>query len=499
MASSSTQAWRCNVCGYVHRGDALPDVCPICGAPASEFEPQTEPPPVGAVRTATRWRCTVCSYIHEGSEPPEVCPLCGAGRAQFEPLEEPSASAATDSKTRVLIVGGGIAGVAAAEAARQAAPESRVTIVTNEATLPYYRLNLTRYLAGEVTREDLPLHPESWYAEQRIELCRGAEIVRLDLGTLNAEFRDGDRLLFDKLILTTGAHPFVPPIPGADREGVVSLRRLDDADRILEAAIAGRPCVCIGGGLLGLETAGALARRGADITVVESHGYLMPSQLDPRAGKLLARHLEAIGVKLCSAVHTKQFVGSGRVGGVELEEGGSLPAELVILATGVRPNTYLARQAGLHVKKGVTVDDRLVTSHPAVLVAGDLAEHLGVLYGNWFVAQCQGGIAGRSAVGIQAEFGGVPRSHTLKVLGLDVFSIGQFMPQDGSYRVVAGEADGKYCSFVFRDGLLAGAILLGSTALASSLKKAIEGRTDFSALLARTPSTSDVAEFLACC
>ena len=115
------------------------------------------------------------------------------------------------------------------------------------------------------------------------------------------------------------------------------------------------------------------------------------------------------------------------------------------------------------------------------------------------MAQCQGGIAGRSAVGIQAEFGGVPRSHTLKVLGLDVFSIGQFMPQDGSYRVVAGEADGKYCSFVFRDGLLVGAILLGSTALASSLKKAIEGRTDFSALLARTPSTSDVAEFLACC
>jgi nitrite reductase (NADH) large subunit len=417
-------------------------------------------------------------------------------REQFEAVIEPAKSAATDSKTQVLIVGGGIAGLAAAEAVRQAAADARITLTSGEPTLPYYRLNLTRYLAGEVARTELPVHPTTWYAEQRIEVRQGVEVVRLDLNNRTAELPGGERLPFEKLILATGAHPFVPPIPGAGREGVVSLRTITDADRILEAARAGRPCACIGGGLLGLETAGALARQGADITVIESHGHLMPSQLDPRAGALLARHLEKIGVKLCSAVHVKELVGEKQVKGIALEEGGTIPAELVILATGVRSNTHLARQAGLDVKKGVIVDNHLYTSHPSVLAAGDLAEHLGVLYGNWFVSQYQGGIAGMNAVGLNVEFGGLPRSHTLKVLGLEAFSIGQFMPLDGSYRVVANEDVERYYSFVFRDGLLVGANLLGSAVLAGLVKKAIEGKRDFSGLIATGPTTTEVAEFL---
>lgn len=496
MSDSSTKAWRCSVCGYVHRGETPPEFCPVCGVPRSEFEPYTEPTPVETKPAANRWRCTVCNYIHHGPEPPETCPLCGAGRDQFEAMVEELPSTTVNSTARVLIVGGGIAGLAAAEALRKAAPDARITLVSNEPSLPYYRLNLTRYLAGEVARDELPIHPKTWYAEQRIELRQSVEVARLDLEGLVAELRDGERVPFERLILASGAHPFVPPIPGADREGVVSLRTLSDADRILDAARSGRRCVCIGGGLLGLEAAGALARRGADITVLESHGYLMPSQLDPRAGALMAKHLGKIGVKLRSAVHAKALTGDRRVAGIALEEGGNIPAELVILATGVRSNTYLARQAGLSVKKGVVVDNHLFTSHPAVLAAGDLAEHLGVLYGNWFVAQYQGGIGGMNAVGLNIEFGGVPRSHTLKVLGLDAFSIGQFMPLDGSYRVCAGEADGKYYSFVFRDGLLVGAILLGSAALAGFLKKAVESKTDFSGLLSQNPSATEVAEFL---
>ena len=498
MADVSAQAWRCSVCGYVHRGEAPPESCPVCGVPGSEFEPHAEPAPARSAQAARRWSCAVCGYVHDGPEPPEVCPLCGAAREQFEPVAETGpAGTATDAAARVLILGGGIAGLAAAESLRRAAPDARITLVSRETSLPYYRLNLTRYLAGEVGREELPVHPEPWYAEQRIELRRGAEAGRLDLDGQGVELRDGERLPFDRLILTTGAHPFVPPIPGADRDGVLSLRTVEDADRILEAARAGRRCVCLGGGLLGLETAGALARRGADVTVIESHGALMPSQLDPRAGALLAAHLGKIGVKLCSAVHARELQGDRQVVGVALEEGGSVPGELVILATGVRSNTHLARQAGLTVKKGVVVDQCLIASHPAVLAAGDVAEHLGVLYGNWSVAQSQGGIAGMNAAGLGVEFGGLPRSHTLKVLGLDAFSIGQFLPPDGSYRQFAVEAGDTYQSFVFRDGLLVGANLLGTAALAGVLKKAIESKADFSGLLARKPSAAQVAEALA--
>ena len=498
MAQATPTAWRCAICGYVHRGGAPPECCLVCGAPASEFEPHVEPEPEKLSVATNRWQCTVCGYIHDGSEPPDVCPLCGAGRGQFEPAADEAPAAATAlSEARVVVLGGGIAGLAAAERLRSVSPDARITLVSKESTLPYYRLNLTRYLAGEVARKDLTVHAEDWYHEQRIELSLGAEAVRLDPDGHAVELRDGGRLPFDRLILATGAQPFVPPIPGADLAGVVSLRTIEDADRILDAAQSGWRCLCIGGGLLGLETAGALARRGADVTVLEGHGSLMPSQLDQRAGALLANHLGTIGVKLRSGVHTKTLRGDQRVAGADLEEGGTVPADLVILATGVRSDTHLARQAGLLVKKGVVVDHRLFTSHPAVLAVGDVAEHLGVLYGNWSAAQAQGGIAGMSAVGLDVEFGGVPRSHTLKVLGLDVFSIGQFLPLDGSYRACAGETEGKYQSFIFRDGILVGANLLGSTALAGLVKKAIESKTNFSGLLATHPTADQVAETIA--
>jgi nitrite reductase (NADH) large subunit len=498
MSTSSPKSWRCAVCGYVHRGHELPASCPVCGVDASAFELQAGPPPAPAAQPAvTRWRCAVCGYVHEGAAAPAACPLCGAGREAFEPTPEEGPRPTPDLSVRVVILGAGVAGVCAAEAARAAAPGARIVLLGKEAALPYYRINLTRYLAGEVARDALHIHPEGWYTDRRIELRCGVEAARLDLAGHAVELRGGERLPFDKLILTAGAHPFVPPIPGAQREGVWSLRTLEEADRILEAARPGARCVCIGGGLLGLEMAGGLVRRGADITVLEGHGHLMPSQLDPRAGGLLADHLARIGVTLRAAVHTRELVGDERVAGVLLEEGDTIPADLVLLATGVRPNSYLARRAGLDVQKGVVVDNLLRTSHPDVLAAGDAAEHLGVLYGNWNAAQLQGGIAGGNAAGLGVEFGGMPRAHTLKVLGLDTFSLGQFTPPDGSFRQIAGEADGAYRSFVFRDGRLVGANLVGSTALAGAVKQAVESRRDFSELLSRQPAACDIAVCLA--
>jgi len=494
--SPPVSSWRCSVCGYVHRGTEPPGECPVCGVPRSGFEPCAELVPPVAVAAPRRWRCVVCGYVHEGPEPPETCPVCDAPRGAFEPAAEEAAPAAA-STARIVIVGAGIAGVAAAEAARKAAPGAPVLLLSRDAELPYYRINLTRYLAGEVRGEDLPLHPGGWYADRGIDLRRGVEVEHLDVAGRAVKLRGGESVAYDRLILAAGAHPFVPPVPGASREGVFSLRTVGDGERILAAVRPGIRVACIGGGLLGLETAGALVRRGADVTVLEGHGSLMPAQLDPRAGALLAAHLRKLGIRVRFSVHAKEMAGPDRVTGVLLEEGETVPADLVILATGVRPNSWLARQAGLEAARGVRVDSRLRTSHPDIFAAGDVAEHQGVLYGNWYVAQFQGGIAGMNAAGLDVEFGGVPRSHTLKVLGIDTFSIGQFVPADGSSRAVAGEADGKYASFVFRDGLLVGANLVGDASLAGAVKKAIEARRDCAALLAGGPSAADVAAFLA--
>ena len=421
-------------------------------------------------------------------------------QSAFEPYVEapaPAPAPAVGKARQVVILGAGIAGVSAAEAVRKASAEARITLVSREPDWPYYRLNLTRYLAGEIGSADLSLHPPDWYAQHGIEDLLEAEAAELNLDAHVVSLHDGRRLPFEKLILACGAQAFVPPIPGADLEGVTVLRTVVDGRRILSAAKSGARCVCIGGGLLGLETAGALARRGAGVTLLESYGWLMPRQLTSVAGGILREHVSKLGISLCLEARTKAILGERQVAGVLLEDGARLEADLVVIAAGVRPNNNLARRAGLEVNSGVVVNNHLLSSHPDVLAAGDVAEHRGVVYGTWEPALFQGGIAGMNAAGLSVEFGGMPRSNTLKVLGLNLLSIGQFQPEDGGFQVVEDYGDGKYRRFVFHDGRLTGAILLGDTSIAGALKKALEDKRDFSGLLQRQPGANDIFDHLA--
>ena len=496
-ASASTKAWRCTVCGYIHRAADPPDCCPVCGSDKTDFEPHAEAAAPVPAAAPLRWRCLNCGYVHVGPKPPDECPVCGAAVDRFEPAPEEGVTArGTEAAGRVLVIGAGVAGVSTIEALRRAAPNAAITLVAKESSLPYYRLNLTRYLAGELTAGDLPIHPAEWYAQQRVELLTGAEVADLEPGERRVRLRDGRTASFDRLVITCGAHPFVPPFPGTHLDGVSALRTLADAEHIMAAARAGHACVVIGGGLLGLETAGALARQGADVTLLEGHEWLMPRQLNRRAGELLMDFVRGSGVKLRTKANTTELVGDERVSGVQLKDGAVVRAEFVILAAGVRPNSYLARRAGLEVNQGIVVNNRLFTSHPQVLAAGDVAEHHGLLYGSWGAAQYQGSIAGLNAAGVDTEFGGIPRSNTLKVLGVELLSIGKFEPEDASYVVLEQEAEGKYLRFLFRDGNLVGAILLGDTSISTAVKKAVETRTDFSGVLAARPRAADIRDHL---
>jgi nitrite reductase (NADH) large subunit len=256
-------------------------------------------------------------------------------------------------------------------------------------------------------------------------------------------------------------------------------------------ARAGSRIVVIGGGILGLEGAVALSRRGARVTILEGGEWLLPRQLNERAGRLLARKVEEAGVELRAGVKVQALLGDERVRAVELAGGVKVPADAVAICTGVRANSFLAASAGLQVKQGVVVDDLLATSHPDVFAAGDLAEHRGVLYGIWGPAQFQGQIAGRNAVGQKLEFGGVPRSNTLKVLNEPLFSLGQWQPEPGA-QVVEGNVDAGYAYFVFRESRLTAAILLGSLLGSVGVKKAAEQRTDMAKVLALKPTASDL-------
>ncbi|MBN1336426.1 MAG: FAD-dependent oxidoreductase [Deltaproteobacteria bacterium] len=429
------------------------------------------------------WRCEVCGYVHDGAEPPERCPVCGASRDRFVPvaLGIAPASAAPpavegDRAVRIVILGGGVAGVTAAGHARATAPKASVTLVSDEPVLPYVRLDLTRLLAGEVEEHALALQPEAWYDEQRIERVQGSAGA-LRRGARLLILEDGRSLPYDRLVLACGAQPFRPPVPGLEGDGVYTLRTLADARRLLAAARPGLRVACIGGGLLGLETAGALARRGCAVTVLEGSAWLLPRQLAEPAGRVLERHVEGAGIGVRSGVRVTSIERGADPLVVHLAEGAPVGADCVVVAAGIRPEVWIARQAGLQVRRGVIVDDRMTTSDPAVLAAGDVAEHAGVVYGIWPAAWAQGAVAGVVAAGGEAAFPGMAPSTRLKVLHVDVFSAGVVEAPDATHSVHEEDRDGVTVRLVVADGRLAGATVLGDPQLATLLLDVLQAGT----------------------
>lgn len=492
---AKVRTWKCEVCGYVHEGPEPPDQCPVCGVERELFSPLEVVEDVPAAMTS-EWRCTVCGYVHEGDAPPDSCPVCGVEAGLFEPVDRDPPAAVELGGARIVIVGAGIAGVVAAARARETSGDARITIVGKEEGLPYYRLNLTRFLAGEVTQEDLPLHPRGWFDERRIELRTG-DCVDIDRDAMEVVLRDGSRMGYERLILANGSHPFVPPIGGVTREGVYALRTKADAVALRGLAGKGKRCVCVGGGLLGLEAAGALRKLGCEVVVLEGFGWLLPRQLAEPAGRLLESHLASLGMQIRCNARIKELVGDEAVSAVRLDDGTEVPADFVVMATGVRPNSYLALRCGLEVSKGVVVNDRMETSDPRIYAVGDLAEHRGQVPGLWPFSYAQGAVAGANAAGGSAEFHGMPMSNQLKVLDVQMFSIGQVQPLDGSYRVHESLRGDRYTRMVCRDGRVVGANLYGDTTMAGLVREAVESGSpilESRELLKVLPALRDMCE-----
>jgi nitrite reductase (NADH) large subunit len=466
----------------------------VCGAPADKFEPFGQAPPKEK-QAIEGWTCLVCTYTHREDAPPDTCPVCGVDSDKFQPIHAKKAAPAdTGDKRRVLIVGAGIAGVSAAEAVRGESDLADIVLLSKEEVLPYYRLNLTRLLAGEIGKDALPIHPDSWYKDKRIDVMLGAEVVECRPSLRQIHLRDGRKLDYDKLIITAGAHPFIPPVPGAQKHGVTTLRTAGHVQDILDAAPRSSAAVVIGGGVLGLEVAAGLIKAAPtlSVTVIEGFDYLMPRQLNRKAATRLATLVTGLGIRLETGTTVKEIEGDERAARLVLSNGKTIDADLVVFAAGIRPNSYLARTTGLDVNQGIIVSDYMESSIDGIYAAGDIAEHRGVLYGLWNAAMFQGTIAGMNAAGKKTAFGGIPRSNTIKVLGVDLFSIGSIEPADGSVTVFEKETDDVYIQLIFRDGRLEGAILFGDTAAGSAVKKAIEEKRDFSRILETSPGVDEL-------
>jgi nitrite reductase (NADH) large subunit len=318
----------------------------------------------------------------------------------------------------------------------------------------------------------------------------------INLTEKSVVLENGVALHFDKLIAATGSHPWVPPVPGTALQKVFTVRDVDDVRQILDVVGEGTRVVCIGGGILGLETAGALAKQKAAVTVLEAFDYLMPMQLNPEGSRVLQAHLKTLNIDVITNAIADCIIGDGKVSGVHLKRGLLVDAEAVVITAGDRANSELLENAGLTVKKGVLVDNFLRTAHPDIYAVGDVAEHDGVRYGAWSPAMYMGKIAGMNAAGVPTEFGGIPRSHMLKVLGKPMLSIGTVKPTDGSYRSVEDHADNGYRMFMFRDGRIVGCLLIGKLKLLKPVRKAVQARLDMKDFLTLETTAQEIADYL---
>jgi len=485
---SKVSRWKCEVCGYIHEGDFPPDSCPVCGADKEAFTPFEAV--VQKPQKVSSWKCSVCGY--EQGEKPQKCAVCGAGKDLFIPSEKEAKETSSDTKRDLVIIGAGIAGFTAAEQARQSSQNASITLISKEQNLPYYRLNLTRYLAGDIEEKDLLLQSQTWYDENNIKLVFD-EAKSIDPESKKVNLESGKSISYDRLILANGSHPFIPPIEGNNIEGVFELRTIEDAKKIIEYSKGKKSCICIGGGLLGLETSGALNKRGLNVTVLEGFGWLLPRQLPKTAGLKLKDYVVSTGVNVESMVKTTQVTGDDSVKGVKLEDGRTLSADMIIISTGIRANSYLARKSGLKVGNGVLVDDSMSTSDSNIYAAGDVAEHAGIMYGIWPASYAQGMVAGINAAGGNAEFPGMAHSTRLKVLDVDVFSIGKISFDDASYKICEKDMGDSYHYFACRDGNIIGAVLYGDTEMAQIVKDAVEKKiqiADLPELLKKVPELS---------
>lgn len=368
---------------------------------------------------------------------------------------------------KLVVIGNGMAPGRMLEHLLEMEPDRYdVTIFNAEPRVNYDRIMLSPVLSGEKTFDEIVIHGDGWYIDHNIMLYKGHRIVEIDREAKTVRSEHGEVAPYDKLVIATGSAPFIIPVPGKDLPGVLSYRDLDDVDAMLMAAKARGSAVVIGGGLLGLEAAAGLKEQGMDVTVLHIMPSLMERQLDPAAGYLLQQELESRGIKVITKANTKQITGDGGVEAVHLDDGTVIPADIVVMAVGIRPSAQLAKDAGLDVNRGIVVDDRMVTSDPDIFSLGECAEVAGQVYG--LVAplyQMAEVLAAKLAEAERAPFTDSFTATRLKVTGINLYSVGDFSEGDDREEIVFRDAaSGVYKRLVLRDDTIIGTVLYGDTA-----------------------------------
>ncbi|EKS28199.1 NAD(P)/FAD-dependent oxidoreductase [Afipia felis] len=364
----------------------------------------------------------------------------------------------------LVIIGNGMAAARLVEElAKRALGRYAIAVIGDEPRLAYNRVLLSSVLAGEATSQEIELRSAAWWRDRGVTVTYGCAADAVDLAARHVHLASGLTVPFSKLVFATGSIPLRLAVPGSDLPGVHTFRDSCDVDQLLALGKAKNRVVVIGGGLLGLEAAYGLAKAGAKVTLLHLMESLMERQLDAPAAVLLKRLVEDKGIEILLGANTRQIVGDGKVGGVELADGRVIAADAVVFAAGIRPNVMLAKEAGVPVNRGIVVDDQICTSVENVFALGECAEHRGTCYGLVEPAYEQAKVLATHLAGSATEYSGSIVATNLKVSGVSVFSAGDFLAAEGETLVFNDERRGTYKKLVITDDRLTGAVLVGDT------------------------------------
>jgi nitrite reductase (NADH) large subunit len=376
---------------------------------------------------------------------------------------------------RYLIIGNGVAGARAAVKIREADQKGEIHIFTEEAYPFYYRVRFPEYVAGEVTIQNLTIHTKEWYQSKEIGIHLEEGVTEVNTAKKEVTSQKGKRYPYDLLLMATGGNAFIPPIKGTEKKGVFTLRTMKDAIGMKEFSGGVKQAILIGAGLVGLETGGALLKRGIKVAVIEYNPRILPRQVDPEGAKILQGKMESMGFSFFLNGQSEEILGKETVEGLRLKDGRIVDGQMVIVSAGVKPNVKLAQAIGLETKNGILVNDRLEAKIEGIFAAGDVAEHRGRVYGIWPAAQRQGETAGVNMAGGSILYEGTVVSNTLKVVGIDLTASGDIDAEGKLECVVKSEKEKNiYRKVIFKEDKIVGCILLGNVKGNSDILNAIE-------------------------
>ncbi len=431
------------------------------------------------------WKCTVCGEIFEGPLPPVNCPVCGVSADAFVEVEMDIVEFESEKALKTVIIGSGAAAVSAAEAIRKRNEKAEITIYTEEELLPYYRPVLSEMINSDVGDDEFYINNKNFYNDMKIDVKLNSKVLSVNKDKKIIVLEDNSEVSYDKLLIATGATPFIPPFTGKDLEGVYTLRNSKDLSKI-KNIISENECLkmtVIGGGLLGLEMACSLANKGCPVTVIDTAPTILPRQTDSNGSNVLQNVVENSKIKVITGVMVEQIYGEGKVNGVILNSGEDIKADVVLVSAGLAPSISLASEAGLKCERAIVVNERMETSDPDIYAAGDCSVTNGKYYGVWEPALAQGRVAGANMVGDRQGFSGKLYPATLNAFDTSLLAIGNLHNDGTDLKGVKSisqtdEMRNIYRTLYFKDGKLDGALLLGDISKAASIISGVNENID---------------------